>query len=156
MNYNDFGLRVDYVEYTVQKGDSLYEIAKKYNTTVNDLTDINMLTSNAIFPGQVLLIPQNTNGADYFFENYIIQPGDTIELVAKRQGIDPVLLGLYNDFSSYQLVSGQTLKIPRNNTYTVKNNDTLDTIISVTNRTPEDILRANSSAWLKAGSKIYL
>lgn len=156
MNYNDFGLRVDYVEYTVQKGDSLYEIAKKYNTTVSDLTDVNMLTSNAIFPGQVLLIPQNTSGNEYFFENYIIQPGDTIELVAKRQGIDPILLGLYNDFSSYQLASGQTLKIPRNNTYTVKNNDTLDTIISVTNRTPEDILRANSTTWLKAGSKIYL
>lgn len=38
MNYDDFGLRIEYVEYTVKKGDSLYNIAKKYDTTVSDLT----------------------------------------------------------------------------------------------------------------------
>lgn len=58
MNYDDFGLRIEYVEYTVKKGDSLYNIAKKYDTTVSDLTDINMLTTNTIFPGQVLLVPK--------------------------------------------------------------------------------------------------
>ena len=54
MNYNDFGQNVEYIEYTVKKGDSLYNIAQNYNTTVATLTDINMLTSNNIFPGQVL------------------------------------------------------------------------------------------------------
>lgn len=58
MNYNDFGQRIDYVEYVVKKGDTLYTIAKKYDTTVASLTDINMLTSNAIFPGQILLVPK--------------------------------------------------------------------------------------------------
>lgn len=28
MNYNDFGQRIDYVEYVVKKGDTLYTIAK--------------------------------------------------------------------------------------------------------------------------------
>lgn len=157
MNYNDFGLRIEYVEYTVKKGDSLYEIAKKYNTTVNTLTDINMLTTNTIFPGQVLLIPSTDSAdKDYYFESYTVQPGDNLELIANKHGVDPVLLGLYNDFSSYQLVEGQTIKIPRNNTYVVRNTDTVDTILNMTNTTAEQILRANAKNWLKAGSKINL
>ena len=157
MSYDDFGLRVDYIEYTVVKGDSLYEIAKKYNTTVNTLTDINMLTNNNIFPGQVLLIP-NTNNPDneYYFESYTIMPGDTLELVSNKLGVDPVLLGLYNDFSSYQLVEGQTVKIPRNNDYIVKNNDTVDDILNKTNKTAEEMLKANANMWFKPGVKINL
>ena len=48
MNYN---LRVEYEEYKVVKGDTLYTIAKRYDTTVAELSDINMLTSATIFPG---------------------------------------------------------------------------------------------------------
>lgn len=157
MNYDDFGLRIEYVEYTVKKGDSLYNIAKKYDTTVSDLTDINMLTTNTIFPGQVLLVPKNSNAeTDYYFENYVIKPRDTIELIATKLGVDPVLIGLYNDFATFQLIDGQTIKVPRNNTYIVKDTDTVDTVLATTNRTAEQILRANASTWLKSGSKIYL
>ena len=54
------------------------------------------------------------------FENYVIKPGDTIELIATKLGVDPVLIGLYNDFATFQLIDGQTIKVPRNNTYIVK------------------------------------
>ncbi len=157
MNYDDFGLRIEYVEYTVKKGDSLYTIAQKYNTTVSALTDINMLTSNTIFPGQVLLIPKYSNlEDDYIFENYVTQPGDTIEIIATKQGVDPILIGLYNDFANYKLLNGQTIKIPRNNTYTMKDSDTVDTLLASTNRTADEILRANASNWLKSGSRVNL
>lgn len=157
MNYNDFGQRIDYVEYVVKKGDTLYTIAKKYDTTVASLTDINMLTSNAIFPGQILLVPKGSSKEiDYYFENYTIKPGDTIELISTKLGVDPVLLGMYNNFAILELKDNQVIKIPRNDTYTVKQNDTVDTIISTTNRSAEQILRANASTWLKAGNKILL
>lgn len=157
MIYDDFGIRVEYVEYTVSKGDTLYEIAKKYNTTVATLTDINMLTTNTIFPGQVLLVPKSMNVAtDYYFESYTVLPGDNLELIANKLGVDPVLLGLYNDFSSYQLVEGQTIKVPRNNSYIVKSGDTVDGILKLTNKTAEHILKANANDWLKVGSKINL
>ena len=42
--------------YTVQKGDSLYSIAKKFNTTVNEIKAKNNLTSNTLSIGQVLKI----------------------------------------------------------------------------------------------------
>jgi LysM repeat protein len=43
--------------YTVQSGDTLYEIAQMYGTTVSALKSANNLTSDAILVGQVLSIP---------------------------------------------------------------------------------------------------
>ena len=42
--------------YTVKKGDTLWNIAKKYNTSVSNLKNINNLKSNIIKVGQVLKI----------------------------------------------------------------------------------------------------
>lgn len=157
MNYQDYSLRVEYEEYTVKKGDSLYTIAKAYETTVNELTDINMLTSTVIYPGQVLLVPKLKNEkTEYYFEDYITEVGDTIESVGKKYGIDPVTLGLYNDFGILSLASNQIIKIPRSNLYVVQNGDTVDSILLKTNRSAEELLRQNSSNWLKTGSKIDL
>ena len=43
--------------YTVQSGDTLYEIATKFGTTVSELKSTNNLTSDVIRVGQVLYIP---------------------------------------------------------------------------------------------------
>lgn len=42
---------------TINKGDTLYSIAKKYNTTVDELKKLNNLTSNTLSIGQTLKIP---------------------------------------------------------------------------------------------------
>lgn len=54
-------LKIDYIPvsdnfYVVVKGDSLYSIAKKYGTTVNELKSLNNLTSNILNIGQILKI----------------------------------------------------------------------------------------------------
>ena len=52
----------DYIEkdnsitYTVKKGDNLYSIAKKYNTSVDTIKKKNNLTSNTLSIGQILKI----------------------------------------------------------------------------------------------------
>ncbi len=43
--------------YTVNEGDTLYEIARRYGVSVGALTVANALGSSLIFPGQVLIIP---------------------------------------------------------------------------------------------------
>lgn len=46
----------DKILYTVAKGDTLYSISKRYNTTVQDLQKMNGLKNNTISIGQILLI----------------------------------------------------------------------------------------------------
>ena len=43
--------------HTIVRGDSLFKIAKQYNTTVNKLIELNKLkNSNLIYPGQVIKV----------------------------------------------------------------------------------------------------
>jgi len=44
-------------KYTVVAGDTLYGIARRFHTTVNEIMIANGLTSYTIYPGQVLTIP---------------------------------------------------------------------------------------------------
>jgi 5'-nucleotidase / UDP-sugar diphosphatase len=46
--------------YTVEPGDMLWKIAKKFNTTLNKLVELNKLkNANLIFSGQKLIVPAN-------------------------------------------------------------------------------------------------
>ena len=43
--------------YIVKSGDSLWSIANRYGTTVNELKSLNGLTSNTLMIGQILNLP---------------------------------------------------------------------------------------------------
>lgn len=47
-------------QYKVSAGETLYAISKRFNTTVEDIINLNGLKSNSISPGQVLLVKSNT------------------------------------------------------------------------------------------------
>ncbi len=49
--------RITWMRYQIQSGDSLLRIAKKYNTTVELLRDINQINGNTIRAGKKLLVP---------------------------------------------------------------------------------------------------
>lgn len=67
-----------YEMYTIEKGDSLFKISKKYNMNPELLATLNGLDEeDYIYPGQEILIPKS--GYSY----YITKNGDTIENVMK-------------------------------------------------------------------------
>ena len=47
-------------QYKVSAGETLFSIAKRFNTTVEEIINLNGLKSNNITPGQILLVKSNT------------------------------------------------------------------------------------------------
>ncbi len=50
--------RNNYIEYTVQRGDTLYSIASRYNTSVQIIRELNNLNSDLLQINQILLLPK--------------------------------------------------------------------------------------------------
>ena len=91
--------------YTVQSGDSLYSIAREFNTTVDAIKTANNLTSNLLSIGQVLSIPSETG----LETTYTVQRGDSLYSIAKKFGTDVNTLKELNNLTSNLLNIGQTL-----------------------------------------------
>lgn len=149
----EYALRNSYQEYIVKKGDSLYTIANKLNVSVNELMDVNMLTSTVIYPDQVLLVP-NVGNTEFMVDVYETLPGDNFYIISKKTGIDLQDLANYNDVGKIVLEKGQKISIPRTRTYVVDENDTVESILNNTNKSAEELLKANASSWLKSGTRI--
>ena len=93
------------ISYTVQKGDSLYSIARKYDTTIDRIKKLNNLTTNLLSIGQVLLIPTDTN----LETTYTVQKGDSLYSIAKKYDTTVDRLKQLNNLSSNLLSIGQIL-----------------------------------------------
>ena len=105
--------------YTVKSGDSLYQIARKYNTTVDEIKDLNNLTTNNLSIGQVLRIPEMYTKEEEMilpnYINYVVKKGDTIYSIAKDNNISVDTIIRDNSLSSNILSVGQNIKIRTNN-----------------------------------------
>ena len=134
--------------YTVKKGDTLYSIASKYNTTVSNLKELNNLDSNILNIGQKLLIKSKSDVEDIKdYEVYIVNKGDTLYSISKKYDISLDELMDYNGLTTNILSIGQELKIPKINTtnsYVVKKGDTLYSIAKKFNKSVNEIKEKNN------------
>ena len=76
--------------HTVIKGDTLYNISKRYAVTINEIQTVNNLTGNAIGIGQVLTIPSATT---IISENTWVQPvtmASTSAPVTLVRNVEPI------------------------------------------------------------------
>jgi LysM repeat protein len=76
-------------QYKVSAGETLYSIAKRFNTTVEDITNLNGLASNTISPGQILLIRANAASPEPQPTTQPVQPPATQPIVAARDSTMP-------------------------------------------------------------------
>lgn len=111
----------NYINYLVQKGDTLYGIAKKYQVSVDTLIQDNALSNNNLVIGQNLKIRTNNIvnveecfGVEEPIMTYSVQKGDTLYGIARRFGVSVQELMKSNSLSSNTLKIGQVLVIPRN------------------------------------------
>ena len=147
-------------EYVVQKNDTLYGIARKFNTTVDNLKKINNLTSNLLSVGQVLkIIEDSTMDSD---NTYIVKKGDSLYSIARKYNTDVNTLKSLNNLTSNLLSIGQVLRLPsatnENTVYTVKSGDNLYAIARKFNTTVAAIKKLNNleSDMLSIGQKLLI
>ena len=148
--------------YTVAKGDSLYSIAQKFNTTVDAIKNANNLTSNVLQIGQTLIIPGASGGST--ISTYTVVKGDSLYSIAQKFNTTVAAIKNANNLTSNVLQIGQTLIIPGSSngnsttTYTVVKGDSLYAIALKFNTTVDAIKNKNNltSDNLSIGQKLII
>ena len=100
--------------YKVKLGDTLYSISQKYNTTVDEIKNINGLTSNTLSINQELIIPYSKKEeiVQEEYITYIVKPDDNLFSISKQFNVPLDSLKEYNNLTSDVLSIGQVIKIP--------------------------------------------
>jgi TolB protein len=93
--------------YTVRPGDTLYQIARRWELPLETLIAANNLTSpNSIFVGQQLSVPP---GVDVIR----VKPGDTVNQISQNFGVPASVIIQANELQPpYVIQAGQLLKVP--------------------------------------------
>lgn len=149
--------------YTVQSGDSLYSIARKYGVTVDEIKAVNNLTSNTLSVGQRLIIPVQKEQEDAGI--YTVKSGDSLYSIANKFNTTIAELMDLNNLTSTVLSVGQPIKLPGKmeeevvtNEYIVKTGDTLYKIANTYGLSVADLINANNlkSNSLSIGQKLII
>ena len=116
-------------QYMVQRGDTLYSLALKYNTTVDKLRKLNNLNTNTLTIGQILVLPIETDIDEY--DIYVVKKGDSLWSISRKFNIDVNDLIELNNLKDLTLQVNQSILVPKQqenietDLYIVKKGDTL-------------------------------
>ena len=133
-------------DHEVKSPETIFTIAKKYNTTVDYLRQLNDLNSNTLKVGQTIKVPKtenkektdnlkaNTNSTpiapatkiDPSFE-HVVANGETIYSIAQRYQLTTYQIKTFNNLTSNELTVGQKLIIKGEKPAAVANNDEEET-----------------------------
>lgn len=141
--------------YIVEKGDTLYSIASAYGISVQELKELNGLTTNGIYIGQELIVPTadiilpEPPQQDTSYINYTVVKGDSLWKISQKFNVTiPQIIEL-NNLIGETLQIGTILKIPTSNIelpnkYIVKKGDTLWSIAKENNISISELKSANN------------
>jgi LysM repeat protein len=107
--------------HVVERGDSLWTIARKHGLSPGELASANNISTNATLQiGQKLLVPSkgitsaagDTSSGEVGTKSYIVKSGDTLSGIAKRNGTTISAIRSANNLRSDIVRVGQELRIP--------------------------------------------
>lgn len=138
--------------YIVQPGDTIYSIARRFNTTVEGILAINNISNpNYIYPGQIINIPTSPAPPGFY---YTVQPGESLYTIATRFNVSLRDLIVYNNIQPpYIIYPGQRIFVPGGvappppsggRVYIVQPGDTLYSIAQKFNVTVDAIAQLNN------------
>ncbi|MDR2200576.1 MAG: LysM peptidoglycan-binding domain-containing protein [Puniceicoccales bacterium] len=114
-------------DYTVQRGDCLYGLAKRYGLRVQDLLEANSLEKSAkLFVGQKLILPGVTEEQLLRSRSteYVVQRGDCLSKIAQKYGLKVREIKAANGMKSDRIIAGKRLIIPERGRYAQHKNAT--------------------------------
>jgi murein DD-endopeptidase MepM/ murein hydrolase activator NlpD len=97
----------------VQRDETLFQIAQTYGTTIDALTTLNsLLDPEKLQIGQRLMIPGSRINSSGLLTTHVVQPGETIEMIATRYNSTPDSLSLVNYIlNARSLYLGQSILV---------------------------------------------
>ena len=138
-------------KYTVNYYDTLESIAKKFDTEVRIIKDINNLFFDDIRQGMELVVPADSK--DYF-NYYTVTEGDTLYGISRKYNINPELLASMNgiELDDY-IYPNQQILIPKNgySYYITAEGDTLKTVADTFKTTQDNLIKNNKTVYLLGG-----
>ena len=107
-----------FVLHQVEKGETSYGIAKKYNINLNVFFEFNTSASNGLNRGEYVKIPiliksdSSQQSSDSISNQHIVLSGETLWSIAKKYGVEVDLIKTYNHLEDIHLNIDQVILIP--------------------------------------------
>jgi len=151
--------------YTVQAGDSVWLIADKNGITMNQLRDWNNIQNDFVYPGQELIVASdgssngsnnsdgsgnsgnNSNSSNNGSSTYTVQAGDSVWLIADKNGITMNQLRDWNNIQNDFVYPGQELTVSNGNSSSGSNSN---------NNSSNSSNTSGGSYTVKAGDSVWL
>lgn len=141
-----------YDKYLIKEGETLEDIASRFNTSVDMILNINDIYSREYLrEGEEIIVPKNQES---YFTYYTVNQGDSLYQIARKYNINPSLLALLNGLNMEDYIyPNQRLIIPKSgySFYITKDGDTLEIVRDKFNKNMNDILKYNETIYLLPG-----
>ena len=137
-----------YKIYIVEFGDTLGNIAEKFDVSVDVLEKINGPINNLV-PGMQIVVPNNS--ANLPFSNYVVEKGDSVYDIARKNNVNYKDLLMLNGLDENDYIyPGQQILIPKSGygIYITEGNETINGVAGRIGVQPNEILSQNGSLYL--------
>lgn len=113
---------VEYVFHTVEQGQTMYFIHKKYNTPIDSIVKWNQLVDNNLKYGMNLKVSKNKNSKSEILNSnltteaykiHIVAIGETLYGISKKYNVSVSKITEINNLANNALKIGMELKIPK-------------------------------------------
>lgn len=146
----------NYISHTVSKGETLYQISRKYNVKIGEINQLNpTLNADLIYPEQIILIPRQTTPPlrsqeqDTEYTYHTVEAGETKFGLQRKFGLSIADLEKDNPQIVPMLRAGERIRIRKSK------NTTIETVVSTADQKDESTHEVVAGETLYAISRKY-